>query len=117
MLSSLVDKSSYLRVLLNGRDSDNFHHGSIVKIGIPADVIAKGAMVVYMLPLIGLFVGALLGFQLFGSDFLSMVLGGVGFLLGAGVVYRHHLVIKNDPRYQPVLVDDFEKDCVKIISS
>ncbi len=114
VLSSLVERSSYLRVLLNGRNPDDFHRGSIVKIGVPADVIAKGALIVYLLPLVGMLLGAVLGQVWLAHDNFAVLLGLLGFIGGGGVVYWHHLKVKSDPRYQPVLVDDVERDCIQV---
>ena len=113
VLSSLVEKSAYLRVLLDGRSPGDFHRGSIVRIGIPANVIAVGSMIVYLLPVAGMIVGAALGKHLFASDPLSALCGFAGLFAGGVAVYLHHLKIRLDPQYQPVIVDDVERDCIK----
>jgi len=114
VLASLVEKSSYLRVLLDGRDPEQFHHGSIVKIGIPANSVAKGALMVYLTPMIGMLMGAVMGKVFFGNDLLITLCGGVGFLLGGTLVYLFNQKIKHDKAYQPVLVDDVHRDCIQV---
>jgi sigma-E factor negative regulatory protein RseC len=45
--------------------------GDLVKLGLPASVLLKAAALVYLLPLLGLFVGALIG-QVLGQNLLSV---------------------------------------------
>ncbi|GIU41986.1 sigma E factor positive regulatory protein RseC [Shewanella sairae] len=64
-----------------------FVKGERLKLGLPESVILKAAALVYMLPLIGLFIGAFIGNQLAvltashpdSFSIISALLGGLGF--------------------------------------
>ena len=57
--------------------------GSQVIVGIPEGALLKGALLIYLLPLVLLFIGALIGNQWTGLDGDgSAILGGLGLLAG-----------------------------------
>lgn len=75
--------------------------GDRVTIGIPEDLLLRGTLRVYLLPLLLLFAGAIAGHNVFGGETAAMGLGLAG--LGAGFAYnrwysRHH---ENDRAQQP----------------
>jgi sigma-E factor negative regulatory protein RseC len=84
--------------------------GEQVIIGLPEQALVRGALAVYLVPLLGLLGGALFGQYLAGRlllespDLLSILCGGLG--LAAGVFWlRHHAHrIREDVRYQPVIM-------------
>jgi len=106
---SLVAKwgghTSYLRVLLDGRSPEGFHVNDEVKIGIQEDVVVKGSLFVYLVPLLLLVLGAWLGQNWLFSE--GAAIGGalLGLLAGAGLVKWHAKATRNDRRLQPVLLD------------
>lgn len=109
---SLVAKwgghTSYLRVLLEGRDPDTFHIDDQVTVGVPEDVVARGSLFVYLLPLLALVFGSWCGQSLFGTD-AAAVLGAVlGLAMGGGLVRWRAYHTRNDRRLQPVLLDGRE---------
>ncbi len=100
--------TSYLWVLLQGREPSNYHLGDEVQIGVPEEVIAKGSLFVYMLPLLGLLSGAGLAHHLWSHEAVTFVGAILGLLLGGVLVrWRAHQT-RFDPRLQPVLVDDYK---------
>lgn len=96
--------TSYLRVLLEGRNSEAFHIDDKVEIGIPEDVVVKGSLFVYLLPLLFLVLGAWCGQSVFHSDLAAIVGAASGLLLGGGVVKWRSVQTRNDRRLQPVLM-------------
>ncbi|MDP4651079.1 MAG: SoxR reducing system RseC family protein, partial [Haliea sp.] len=76
-----------------------------VQIGIPDDVIVRGSLVVYMLPLFSLLGGALLASRLVpeASDVAAAVGMVVGFAVGVLLVRWHAWRHRDDVRLQPVL--------------
>ena len=68
----------------------------------------KGAFVVFVLPMTGIFIGALLGNHIgklanFNTDF-GMVIGGlIGFLLSLLIVKRFDKAVGKNERYLPVI--------------
>jgi sigma-E factor negative regulatory protein RseC len=105
VLSKLTGKTNRIRVLLNQHSSSVISLGQDVSIAIPEDVIVKGSLLVYLLPV----VSAVSGAWLAGSESdISSILGALaGLLLGGWVVNLHSKKTRNDLRTNPVLFDDF----------
>ncbi len=84
--------------------------GEEVVIGLQEQALVRGAMAIYLVPLLGLLGGALLGGYLAERllaehpDLFTMTLGGLG--LGAGVFWLRYYArrIREDARYQPVVL-------------
>ena len=109
--------TSYLRVLLEGRNASAFHVDDTVEIGIPEEVVVKGSLFVYLVPLFLMILGAWAGQSLFGVDSAAM-LGAVAGLLGGGLLVRLRAQqTRNDPSLQPVLVSDSSSEAspVKLV--
>lgn len=107
---SLINKwdghSAYIWVLLEGRNSSSYHLGDEIQIGIPEDVIAKGALLVYIVPLITLVVATAFSHHQFGNEGITTFSGFVGLLLGGLIVRWHSWRNRLNSDLQPVLVDD-----------
>lgn len=101
--------SSYIWVLLEGRNPDAYHVGDSIQIGIPEDIIAKGSMIVYLLPLVVMVLMTLFAHQQFANEGMTVLFAISGLLLGGGLIRWHAHKTRFDPRLQPVLVDDREK--------
>jgi sigma-E factor negative regulatory protein RseC len=101
-------QTSYLWVLLEGRDPADYRIGDEIQIGVPEEVVAKGSMLVYLLPLVVMMTVTWLTHNVFAQELLTTLGGLIGLLLGGLVVrwYSHH--IRFDRRLQPVLVDERE---------
>ncbi len=107
---SLVSKwggqTSFIRVLLEGREPEDYRLHDLVSVGIPEEVVAKGSLFVYLTPLLGLVVAALAGNAWALSEGAVMLLSLCGFGGGALAVRYHSFYFRNDRRVQPVLLDD-----------
>ncbi len=97
--------SSYLRVLLEGRDANQYRVDDEVTIGIPDDVVANSSLIVYLTPLVGLIAGVLLGDGLFEVEAGVVVTALLGFAGGAALVRVYSHLRRHDRRFQPFLVD------------
>ncbi len=105
LLARLAGHSSYLWVLLDGRDSAAYQLGDEIQLGIPEDVVVKGSLFVYLVPLLLMILGSGLAHSWFASEGLS-VLGALGGLVLGGLVVRWRAQqTRLDPRLQPVLLD------------
>jgi sigma-E factor negative regulatory protein RseC len=76
--------------------------GDKVIVGIEESALASGSLWVYLLPLLGLFAGALIGKSLGGAD-LASALGG---LVGIGLCFMGLKFgrLFDRPSYQPVIL-------------
>jgi len=77
-----------------------------VSIGIPEGVVLRGSVMVYLVPVLGLLIGATLG-QLSapGSDVIAMLGAAGGFLSALLLTRLYALRFHNDSRYHPALVE------------
>ncbi|MET0356002.1 MAG: SoxR reducing system RseC family protein, partial [Cellvibrio sp.] len=105
-LAKFGASASNLWVLLEGRDPTQYRVGSEVNIGVPEDVIAKGSMFVYMVPLISMITATVIAHHFLLRDGLTAVCAFAGLLFGAAIVRAGSYLIRFDSRLQPVLVDD-----------
>ena len=103
VLSKLTGKTNRIRVLAE-QSCDHLKIGQDVSIGIPEDVIVKGSMLVYILPVLCAVIGAWLGGS--SGDLVSIASALSGLLLGGLIVSLQSNKTRNDLRYQPVLLDD-----------
>lgn len=80
--------------------------GDEVWVGMAEDALVRGALLVYLLPLVLLFAGALLGQAAFASagEELVVVCGVLGLGLGLLAVRILSWRWQNDARYQPVIL-------------
>ena len=106
LLARFGSSASRLWVLLDGRNSSNYCIGDEVKIGVPEDVIARGALFIYVAPLITMLAATTIAHQQAASDGVSVLWALGGLMLGAVIVRWHANETRFDSRLQPVLVDD-----------
>lgn len=84
--------------------------GDEVVIGLNEQSLLKGAFMTYMLPLLFMFLFAVIGqlfsenMQLQNNELLVVVFGVVGLLLGLRKVKSFSLTIAQDENYQPVIL-------------
>jgi sigma-E factor negative regulatory protein RseC len=108
LINRMTDgKRSYIRVLPGEQAPAECSVDDQVRISIPEEIILRGSFVAYLLPLICMLGGALLavGF-LPGSEDGAAALGAItGLLIGFAAVRWHAVSHRQDPDYQPVLVE------------
>lgn len=98
--------TSYIWVLLEGRNPANYQIGAEITIGIPEEVIARGALLVYLLPLFTLLTATLLTHHLFANELVTTLSAFFGLAVGGIILRWHAYRTRFDSRLQPVLVDD-----------
>jgi sigma-E factor negative regulatory protein RseC len=107
---SLINKwdghTAYIWVLLEGRNPASYALGDEIQIGIPEEVIAKGALLVYMVPLLTLLIATAVAHNQFAHEGITTLSGFAGLLLGGLLVRCHSWRTRLDRNLQPVLVDD-----------
>lgn len=90
-------------------DDLNVKVGDEVVIGVPEDVVLKGSLIVYLLPMLTLVGGATIGHLsavqlVMDTDLLAGLGALLGFLAGMGIVRWHANWSKGDRRFQPVIL-------------
>jgi sigma-E factor negative regulatory protein RseC len=81
--------------------------GEAVVIGVPEGAVLRGSGAVYLLPLLLVFVGALLAAHFAAPasrEAWSIAGSAIGFLLGAGWLWLFSRRAARDVRFQPVIV-------------
>lgn len=83
--------------------------GETVLIGIAEQALVKGSLAMYMVPLLGLLLGAMFGDFMAArletvSEWPAVVGALAGLLLGFVWLRRFAEVARHDPRYQPVVL-------------
>ncbi len=79
-----------------------------VVISLPEEIILRGSFIAYVLPLAGMLVGALAALEFLpgNPDVLSALGATAGLAAGFAVVRLHSSAHRDDPKYQPVLVQN-----------
>lgn len=106
MVAQWSGNTSLIRVLLNGRQANEFDLHDQVTIGIPERVVANGSLFVYMTPLLAMIAGLAVAEGVEVGELGSMVLGLLGFGFGAFLVRLHSARHKDNTDVQPVLLVD-----------
>lgn len=83
------------------------HTGDRVMVGVPEDALVKGYLAIYLLPLLGLFIGAILGKAVgislsFSTDLAAAVGGGLGLAATLLLLKYTQLIARGTP--QPVVL-------------
>lgn len=78
--------------------------GDEVVIGVPEDVVMKGTLVAYMMPLIFMLVAAVAADSVNAGDLWVTLSGLIGLAIGFVMVRVHFLKVRTDKRYQPVVL-------------
>lgn len=80
--------------------------GEVVELGLREHALLLGSAMVYLVPLCGLFAGAVLALAAFGpaAEGAALVGGLLGLALGLAHTRRFARRIARDPRFQPVIL-------------
>lgn len=106
LMAKWAGHSSYIWVLLEGRDPTKYRQGDAVEIGVPEEVVAKGSLFIYSIPLITLLLFTFVANKLFSSEPLIVLSGLVGLCVGGLLVRWHAERNRFNPNLQPVIIDD-----------
>lgn len=100
-------RRGYVRVLPGAVGTRACAVDDEVRISIPEEVILRGSLVVYMLPLLGMLLGAAAAASLSADsqDLLAAIGAAVGFGLGLSLVRWHAWRHRRDETLQPKLVE------------
>lgn len=106
LLSKLTGKTNRIRVLPGDYAAESIELGQSVTIGIPENVIVKGSLLVYMLPILMAVVGAWLlgsGIKTMEQDLFSILGATLGLFLGGLLVKLRSKQTNCDSKLNPVL--------------
>lgn len=106
LLNQWDGHTSYIWVLLDGRDSKFYQLGDEIQIGIPEEVIAKGSLLVYVVPVLLLVIATTIAHSLLANELITTLGGLTGLLVGGLIVRWHSWRNRHNRDMQPVLVDD-----------
>lgn len=97
-----------VRVLPGDADVGDCAVDDQVVISLPEEIILRGSFIAYVLPLAGMLVGALAALEFLpgNPDVLSALGAIAGLAAGFAVVRLHSSAHRDDPKYQPVLVQN-----------
>ncbi|MCB1842601.1 MAG: SoxR reducing system RseC family protein [Halioglobus sp.] len=108
LLNRLYDgRRGLIRVLPGEIALDTCRVHDEVRISIPEEVILRGSIIAYIMPLVCMLAGAVLAVQGFSGneDVLAAVGALGGLLLGFGLLRWHALRHHSDAGFQPVLIE------------
>jgi sigma-E factor negative regulatory protein RseC len=110
-------KRGYIRVLPGATGSIDCAVDDQVRISIPEEVILRGSLVVYVVPLLCMLGGAVLGSVLFGDrgDPIAAVGAVVGFGLGFLLVRWHAWLHRNDQSFQPTFLEVVDSPSSRVV--
>ena len=106
LINRVTDRQhGYIRVLPGAASPADCEVDDQVRIAIPGDVVLRGSLVVYLLPLVALLAGAVAGGVLMPGAGEGAVISGsvVGLVLGLCLVRWHAWRHREDRRMQPTL--------------
>lgn len=106
LLSKIGVNNSFLRVLLGEKSPSEFSIGDEVNIGIPDDIVVKSSLLAYLLPILLLVLFAGVAQQITLVEPLVILAGIIGLILGGVVIKMMSFYLKNNHRYQPVLLEN-----------
>jgi len=106
LLAKAGARADYLWVLLEARDATHYCLGQEVQIGVPEELITRGSLLVYWVPLMGLLAATLFAHQQHWGEGVMALAALLGLLLGGVIVRWHAYQTRFDSRLQPVLVDE-----------
>ena len=106
LMAKLSGHTSYLWVLLQGRDAAQYQLGDEVEIGVPESVVVNGSLFAYLVPLLAMMFAAGMAHQQFAQEGITILSAFIGLVVGALVVRWRSHHIRFDSRLQPVLIDD-----------
>jgi len=105
LLAKMTQRSTHLRIALDGRDGGSFQVGQYVTIGIADHVVVRGSLLVYVLPLLLLLLGIGLGERIFGNELAGLVAGLLALLAGGCIAAGVLNARANRSRLQACLLD------------
>ena len=106
LMAQLSGHTSYLWVLLQGRDATQYQLGDEVEIGVPESVVVNGSLFAYLVPLLAMMLAAGVAQQQFAHEGITILSAFIGLIAGALVVRWRSYHSRFDSRLQPVLIDD-----------
>lgn len=92
------------RGLIRALSNLNLNVGDSVVVGIRESVLLRGAILVYLFPLIALFAAALIASELSATEPFVMLAGIAGFLVSWPIVRQRSQRTAGDPGLQPIVL-------------
>ncbi|MGI9289346.1 MAG: SoxR reducing system RseC family protein [Pseudomonadales bacterium] len=98
-------RPNHLRVLLASNDAGQpYVIGDKVEFSLPDHIIVTGSLLLYLVPVMGLLLGSLIGEQLFANELAIIATAAVGFCLAAIGVRLFSMARTDDATFQAQLI-------------
>lgn len=114
LLNRWAEKTSCLKVPLEGRDPASFAVNDQVIVGVPEDVIVRSSLLIYCLPIVLLLIGAFVGEWIAGSEGASILAALLGLMLGGLLVKSYSSFAARFRDLQPMLLDSSSNGVIEI---
>ncbi|GAB3489275.1 SoxR reducing system RseC family protein [Marinomonas epiphytica] len=98
---AIAQVSSSNRMLMTAIDPLNVQVGQKVVIGVPEDTLLQASIWMYLVPLLGLILGAVFPALWQGSTLSAVMLSIVGFVAGIWLAKRKSEKERNNPDFYP----------------
>jgi len=108
LMTKLSGHSSFIWVLLQGRDASEYQVGEEIEIGVPEEIVVRGSLFAYMTPLLLMMLFCGLAHQQFANEGVTILSAFGGLCVGARLVRWRSHATRFDARLQPVLVDEHQ---------
>ena len=105
LLAEWASKQTLLKIDAGSQDFSAFKLNDQVLVGVPENVVVKGSLHLYFLPLLTLVLGAALGHHLFQDDLGTAVVAMLGLLLGGYIAAWRSRIFRQENNFQPVLME------------
>lgn len=112
LMSKWDGHTTFLRVVDKRIQPNSYQVGDEVTLGIPERIVANGALWVYLMPLITMMIGVCLSHYVGLAEGWTILSAFVGLGIGGAVVRLHSYIHRNNPDFNPVIVDRL--GCVEV---
>lgn len=105
LLAEWASKQTLLKIDTQGQDYSAFKLNDQVLVGVPENVVVKGSLHLYFLPLLTLILGAACGHYIFRNDSGTALVAILGLLFGGYIAARRSRKFRQETDFQPILME------------
>lgn len=105
LLAKGLNEQLLVKALATQEQLSKLTPGQSIKIGIARDIIAAKSLQLYLLPLVSLVLGAVVGDALFGYELATIAFAALGLVVSAVYLRRVSFKQRCDERVHPVILE------------